>query len=459
MFEDARLRCVFILVGLGALAAVPYLPALTLPFISDDYLQIQLGRSYGPVSGWGALAADPLYRARATSLVLTYWTERAFGFSPLPFNLSSVLLHILNTWMLYLLSRKLGLERMAAFCAAGFFAVQEGHQEAVMWYAALHDLLVFLFAVAALLAWLRFCESSRWRDYAAAMVCFLLALASKESAVALAPMFLVLAPDPRRRWKATLPFAAAAILYFGMAWAGRDVHQHFNDGTFSLAAPFWITLRNSVGRLLWFWGALAVAALLVWRDGIPLRVLKVAALWVLLFLLPYSFLTYMPRVPSRHTYLASAGLAWVVALGFLAFYRRFHQYRWPAYALGAAVVLHNCGYVWIVKQPQYVKRAEPTEVLVELARAGAPIRVSCFPYNLQLARLAIEMRLGDPDPEIIWSPERPSFDRGCLAVERPVARQDRSSGAAAEAPPAAPSLQPVSHPPRNRATGGRPPRG
>jgi hypothetical protein len=432
---------------LAALGCVAYLPTLNLPFISDDCLQIDLARHYGPVSGWPALAADPLYRARATSLVLTYWTERAFGFSPTPFNLSSLLLHFLNIWMLYFLSRRLGLERLPSALAAGFFAVQEGHQEAVMWYAAVHDLLVFLFAAATLLAWLRFCDSSRRRDYALAFGCFLLALISKESAVAIVPLLVLLAPEPRRAWKAALPFALAAAGYFGLAWAGRGSHQHFGDGTFALTAPFWITLWNSTGRLLWIWGVLALAALAAWRDRAWTRTLKIAAAWAILFLLPYSFLTYMPRVPSRHTYLASAGLAWVVACGFMVFRQRFRDMRWPAYALGTVIVLHNCGYLWFWKQAQYEKRAEPTEALVELARAGEPVRIECFPYNEAAARLAVEMRLGESAPPIIWAPVRSSFDRGCLVVER------------LPAWPSARSLRPVSLPPREAATNRRPPRG
>jgi len=422
----------------AALACLPYLPALTLPFISDDYLQIDLAREYGPVSGWGALAADPLYRARATSLVLTYWTERAFGFSPTPFNLSSLLLHVLNAWMLYALSRKLGLAVIPSALAAGFFAVQEGHQEAVIWYAAVHELLVFFFAAATLLAWLRFCDSSRRRDYAVAFGCFLLALLSKESAVAIVPLLVLLAPEPRRAWKAALPFAAAAACYFGLAWAGQDANQHFGDGTFALTAPFWITLWNSTGRLLWIWGALALAALAVWRDRAWTPTLKIAAAWAFIFLLPYSFLTYMPRIPSRHTYLASAGLAWVVACGFMVFRQRFQNLRWPVYALGTVIVLHNCGYVWFWKQAQFEKRAEPTEALVELARAGQPVRIECFPYTEGNARLAVEMRLGESAPPIIWASTHPSFSRACLAIERQGARLDRlgefPTGSAAEAP-------------------------
>jgi hypothetical protein len=440
-----RYKCVLLFAALGALACLPYLSALTLPFISDDYLQIDLAREYGPVSGWGALAADPLYRARATSLVLTYWTERAFGFWPLPFLLSSLLLHVLNTWMLYALSRKLGLAVMPAALAAGFFAVQEGHQEAVIWYAAVHELLVFFFAAATLLAWLRFRESLRRRDYAVALACFLLALLSKESAVAIVPLLVLLAPEPRRAWKAALPFAVAAVGYFGLAWAGRDANQHFGDGTFALTASFLITLWNSTGRLLWIWGALALAALAVWRDRAWTPTLKIAALWVLIFLLPYSFLTYMPRIPSRHTYLASAGLAWVVACGFMVFRRRFQYMRWPAYALGTVIVLHNCGYVWLWKRAQFEKRAEPTEALVELARAGEPVLIRCFPYNEQAARLAVEMRLGESAPPIIWASTHPSFSRACLAIERQGAQLDRPgefpAGSAAEAPRWARSLR------------------
>lgn len=463
MTAVGRCKCVWIFAALAVLAVLPYLPALTLPFISDDYLQIDLAREYGPVSGWGALAADPLYRARATSLVLTYWTERAFGFSPTPFNLSSLLLHVLNTWMLYWLSRRLGLAVMPAAIAAGFFAVQEGHQEAVMWYAAVHDLLVFFFAAATLMAWLRFCESSRRRDYAVAFACFLLALLSKESAVAIVPLLVLLAPEPRRAWKAALPFAVAAASYFGLAWFGRDANQHFGDGTFALTAPFWITLWNSTGRLLWIWGALALAALVVWRDRAWIGTLKIAAAWVVIFLLPYSFLTYMPRIPSRHTYLASAGLAWVVACGFMVFRQRFQSLRWPVYALGTVIVLHNCGYVWFWKQAQYQERAEPTEALVKLARAGEPVRIECFPYNEQAARLAVQMRLGESAPPIIWASTNASFSRACLAIERQGARLDRPgelpAGSAAEAPLWARSPRSTGLLPTGAATTLRPGRG
>ncbi len=405
------------LAAVGALAVLAYAPTLTLPFISDDYLQIDLARSYGPVSGWLSLAGDPLYRARSTSLVLTYWTERAFGFRPFPFLVSSLLLHILNVWMLYALSRKLGLTRAVSLVAAGFFAVQERPHEAVVWYASVHEPLVFFFSAATLLAWLHFWGSRRPVHYLTAIVCFVLALLSKESAVAVVPILVVLAPEPRRAWKAAVPFAALAAVYFGLSFVNRGTHQHYNDGTFSLTAPFWIPLFVGTSRLLWFWGLAALAAILVWRDREGLRFLKIIAAWIVCFLLPYSFLTYMPRIPSRHTYLASAGVAWLVGLGLIALYRRFPGYRWATCALGAVIVLHNCCYLWFYKRPQYVERAEPTEVLSKLVKAGAPIHVKCFPFNEGLARLVVRMRSGTEAPALIWESAGPQFNRGCISIE------------------------------------------
>ena len=54
------------------------------------------------------------------------------------------------------------------------------------------------------------------------------------------------------------------------------------------------------------WGLVA-GAVLVWLGtrGVA-RVVQLATLWMVLAILPYSFITYMSRVPSRHTYLASA---------------------------------------------------------------------------------------------------------------------------------------------------------
>lgn len=384
---------------LAALAIVTYLPSLSLPLISDDYVQIHFAREYGPVSGWRALAADALYRCRTTSLLLTYWTDKAFGVNPLAFNLSSLALHVLNVWLVFALGawKKFGWKYSAV--AAGYFAVQEGHQEAVIWYAAVHEAVNLLFVLLCVLCWLRWLASKRMRFLGGSFCFYLLALLSKESAVALVPLLILLAAFEGTRWRqiliAAVPFAVAAMGYFGLVFASRATHVHFNDvGTFSLQAPFWITWMNSMGRLFWIWGWLSILALLVWRSRGRTRLAILGAAWAGITLLPYCFLTYMPRVPSRHTYFASVGLAIVVSAGFWGFRERFVRRSWMSWALAAVIIVHNIAYLWTRKQAQFLELAAPTERLVDFAaQVEGPVFVHCFPYGMETAQWAVELRL------------------------------------------------------------------
>jgi hypothetical protein len=316
------------------------------------------------------------------------------------FNLSSLVLHVLNVWLVFALGawNRLGWKYSAV--AAGFFAVHEGHQEAVMWYAAVHELLHLLFALLCILSWLRWLESKRVGWLGASFCFYILALLSKEAAVALVPLLILLAVIERAGWVRTLlaasVFAAVAAGYFLLIYASRETHLHFNDaGTFSLQAPFWVSWRNSLGRLYWIWGWLSILVLLVWRNACRARLAIGGSVWAGIALLPYCFLTYMPRVPSRHTYFASVGLAVVVSTGFWALRERFQARPWLSWGLAAVVVIHNCGYLWIRKQGQYLERAAPTEQLVVFA-AGVegPVFLHCFPMGMEDAQWAVELRLG-----------------------------------------------------------------
>ncbi len=334
--------------------------------------------------------------------MLTWWTEQWFGLDPLPYRLTSLILHILNTWLVYRMGawRVIGWE--VALPAAAFFAVYEGHQEAVIWYAALPELLVFFFCLLTLSAWIRWLRSGaqRWGWYAATLGAFLLALASKESAVAVVGLLAMVVWIEGRQWPQRLmalaPFLLLTGLYAASIFSARSGHLHFNDGTFSLRAPFWIVLPKSIWRLFWFWGLLSLLLIAIQRRKRRGRLLWTAALWILITLLPYSFLTYMPHVPSRHTYFASAGLAFIVAAGFLTASRGLsYRRRWAPAALALLIILHNCVYLWTRKQRQFAERAAPTEALVEFAsRTDRPIVVKCFPYSPILAEWSVEMRLG-----------------------------------------------------------------
>lgn len=396
--SKAQMAVVFVL--LGILSLLTYARALQLPFIADDYVQIQLARDYGAFSSWKALAQDALYRCRATSLVMTHWTEKAFGLDPFLFSCTSLALHILNSFLVFLLGVWRVIGWRVSTVAACFFAVEQHHQEAVIWYAALPELLVFMFTVAGFLVWLRWMQSGGAYRYALSLLLFVTALLSKESAVVLLPLSCCALLLERRwswrYWCALAPFTVAAIVYFVLAFAQRSTHLHFNDGTFSLHAPFWRVLLNSVGRLLWFWGLVSLLALAYWRAWRWRTVLLAAGIWMIVTLLPYSFLVYMPRVPSRHTYFVSVGLGFIVASAALELRDRVRSSRaLPAAAALALIVLfQQTSYIWTRKHAQFALRAEPTERLVELMQnASGPVHLTCFPYDQSVATYAVQQRL------------------------------------------------------------------
>lgn len=388
---------------LAAVAFLVYAPFLTLPPMVDDYGHTRLAERYGPPQGWGELFRDPLYRCRATSLWLTLATLQLAGFPVAAFHLTSVALHVLNAWLVYGLGACRWIGWRVAGAAALVFAANERPHEAVIWYASIHEPLVFAFAVGAVLAWLRWLEGGRQRWLAAVAAAWALALLSKESGVVLAVVLPAAALlYPGRRKAAVWALAAGLVStagYFWLAWAGQAQHQHFHDGTFEPGWHFVTTMARSVPRGLGLWGGLAVAALVWRRQRATWRAAALAAVWYVAALLPYAFLTYMPRIPSRHHYLASGGMALLAGLGAVAALGRFQRPRAATAALAAAFLAHNALYLGLYKRPQFVKRAEVTEGLVRMVaeHPGERVLLRCPLLPLHEARLALHYRLGlDP---------------------------------------------------------------
>ena len=227
------------LLGIALASAVAYAPFQALPLISDDYTQIWLSRLYGAPAGWGQLAADALYRCRATSLVVTHWVDLAFGTWAPAYFLTNLFVHILNAWAVMLLGRWSLIGYRLSTIAAYVFAVHASHQEAVVWHAALPELLVFTFLMAAVLLWVGWLEESRrrWLRYAACLLCFVLSLLSKESGVAAVALLAIIGLAERVPLKrlalALLPFVVLSAVYAAGIFAARQNHLHLNDGTFS----------------------------------------------------------------------------------------------------------------------------------------------------------------------------------------------------------------------------------
>ena len=399
---------------LALAALLAYAPSLDIPLIADDYPNLAQARSYGSPSGLPVLLRDAQFRLRSTSYWAMWILWQAGRVNPVVYHAASLLLHIANVWLLYLVAMAWPRMRAAAFWAALLFAVHEGHQEAVMWFSAINELLVFFFGMASLLCWLRSgVGKGRWRLELAGTVLFALALLSKESAVVLLPLFLLTAPGvATQRVTATwrlLPRVALVLLALGSIAVSRSNSFRFSDGSFSLHAPFWITWPYGIARILWIWGWPAVIVVVLSRErGLQRSELRrsglVALAWIGIGLAPYSFLTYSTQIPSRQTYLASAGLAFLFGLALSHAGRKWPQRPRLATAVVILMLLHNVAYLWTKKRAQFLERAAPTEQLIALARrTSGDIWVSCFPQPPLVAEEAVHLAAGRSPGSLVWN--------------------------------------------------------
>ncbi len=371
------------------LAVLAYLPAFQLSFIADDFPQIQMSRTIAEPGGLHNLYVQPIAHWRMTFFVLTYWVDRAAGLDPQIYHGVAVGLHALCCWLVYALGVWRPVGKKVALITACFFAVFEGHQEAVMWYSAIMETLLFLFGVGAVVCFIQWLEGKGWIYYGLAMVSFGLAIFSKESAyIYAALMFLpvidvyAVCPERQKRmtavlgWLPFLAIAAAVVVWIG---AGRMSNPRFGDGSFSLTGHFPRVLAESAGRLLFVWGLLALIALGIFRAREYLRLVSYSLAWMILGLIPYSFLTYMNRVPSRQTYLASVGLSLLVAAAMACVWERLGGRL--VLAIAAIIMMVNVSILWRKKAEQYRARALPTDILINAVRhADGPIHIRCYPY-------------------------------------------------------------------------------
>ena len=404
---------------IAVLAILAYLPAFQLSFIADDFPQIQMSRTIAEPGGLLHLYEQPIAHWRMTFFVLTYWVDRLAGLDPQIYHGVAVALHVLCCWLVYALWIWQPIGKKIALIAAGFFAVFEGHQEAVMWYSAIMETLLFLFGVGAVVCFIQWLRGKGWLYYGLSLASFGLAVFSKESAYVYALLMILpvaeVYAERSMRWKAIagwLPFLALAVGSVIWIAVGSVSNPRFGDGSFAITSHFPRVLAESMGRLLFVWGLIALIALGIFRPKEHLRLTIYSLIWMILSLLPYSFLTYMNRVPSRQTYLASVGLAWLVAAAMVTVWERLGGKL--VLAIAAIILMVNVSILWRKKAEQYRTRSLPTDMLINAVRhADGPIHIRCYPYIPLVAESAAREFGGI----VVFEPEgnvKPKADSRCM---------------------------------------------
>lgn len=362
---------------LALLCIAAYAGILNNGFIADDYVFLQIGEQ---------LKSNPLYlyelppfQFRTTTFAAFAVLHSVFGYRPEAFYAFTIAVHFANCLLLWKFLRLLGRTPLESWLAAAFFAVFHAPNEAVMWLSPMQENLLGLCVLGTLILWLK-------QRYGLSLLCYCLALQSKEAAPVLLG-FLVLLQLYRgeRVFRGAFPLYLVPTAVFGVlfltTWQSNSMIQHNYDFGMKALAVLGLTLH----RLVWPWLYIFIAiGLAAGRKRIGMSTLAFTLGAIAVAMSPYVFLNYQRALPSRHLYLAcmlfAALLAHIVT-------------RSPINALSGLLIAvfigFNIGYLALRKDGQFEERAAPTTRLLEIMQSRAPgdILVQDFAYpNAEVAR-------------------------------------------------------------------------
>lgn len=351
---------------LGALlAGLVYFQDVRYDFILDDIPLILMDPTIGSWRNWKIAFTNQIFTVKNSTLpfdfaallyrpVYKLWqmlNEQLFG-SVLPWwHLTSLLLHLGATLLVYRLGIKLLKQRWTAALAALLFAFHPIHVESVAYVTASTDLLVTVFALISFLAYFRFREEGASPLYFLVSVfAAALAMLSKETAV-MFPWLLVayegLRESPsgaQQSWKRffwTLPFFAVVGAYIAIRTALFGLNAGEGPGGSRVAAfldipvvliaylhnlfwPFRLSFFYPVelGSQWTFWKGAAALLLLVvtvflWRRYRERPGLRLQLCWAAILFVPSTLGIYAlvreDWIHDRHMYLVSVPICLVVA--------------------------------------------------------------------------------------------------------------------------------------------------
>jgi len=115
------------------------------------------------------------------------------GLEPYTFHLTNIIFHLLNTvlvfFFIYLLTKR---KIWVAVIVSLFFGIHPMHVESVTWIAERKDVLYTFFFMGALIVYIRYIDTGKWKFYLFASLLFIISMLSKAVAVTLPLVFIML---------------------------------------------------------------------------------------------------------------------------------------------------------------------------------------------------------------------------------------------------------------------------
>jgi Dolichyl-phosphate-mannose-protein mannosyltransferase len=253
---------------LAALTLALYAPFVSGYWLTDDFAHIDQLEHATFTGVFGSPDAFGFYRPIPQLSLLV--DLRIFGERPWVFRLTNLLLHLAVVGAAWLVATMVLASTRGAFLATlGFVLTPKAHPVAVLWPAARAELLMALFSLLTVAFWIRWDRSGARRWLTAACVTYSLALLSKETAVLL-PLVLLVLPLPQKPTARRLAGASVLIVNAGALLVVRSLTGAMTlgagDAHYAMTTPVSRWVRNARN---YFWRALPSPLALLLLTGLP----------------------------------------------------------------------------------------------------------------------------------------------------------------------------------------------
>lgn len=360
----------------------------------------------------------------------------------------NLLLHVVNSVLLFLVLRRMtGRDWCSAFVAF-LFALHPQHVESVAWISERKDVLSGLFWMLTLCAWVWYVERRSWQRYSLAMLTFALGLLSKPMVVTLPCVLLLLDFWPLKRvtWFAATPqdqyhrslgwLIVEKVPFFLLAVGGSIATMLAQSSGGAVVTlndlPIWMRVGNMLvsyaryvrqfvwpsdlapfypllgpwptGTVLVAGSMLTVVTLVVALNFRKRPYLVTGWLWFVGTLVPVIGLVHVGNqaMADRYMYLPMIGLGFMTAWGFADLVGRVPRLVPAAVSvlaiIACASVTHNDVPYWRNSETLYARSLERTEpnVFALHVVAVAQAQRDEFDGAIQLLEQAKKLQPGNP---------------------------------------------------------------
>lgn len=216
-----------------------FLEALQFPFTYlDDYAQV-VENNFLRQNGLDAITGIfrstfvGMYQPITTSL---YWLiAKIGGIDPFEFHLASLLVHLLNGYLVCKILRHFTAENIARFFSI-VFLVHPLQVESVVWISAFSNLVYSALIMVCLDFFIGFCKKNTPTYYWGSLIFFIFAALSKSSAISLVLLLPFLEFYFQKKFRVKkfaqyLPFLLVAIIFGLITLNSREAAGHISDFT------------------------------------------------------------------------------------------------------------------------------------------------------------------------------------------------------------------------------------